>query len=107
MIFLLGAAFLASDMPQRASDPARARAERQCRAGLARKTGGEISDFSVAEFRRSGRHLVLSGTANVLTKPPAHAGELTPAHVINMRYSYECRLTGSQAPHLKITPLSE
>jgi hypothetical protein len=89
------------------TDPAQRRTAVQCAPGLARKAGGEISTLDVSGFHRSGRLTTLDGTMRVLQKPVTRPGEMTPTHVIVMRYSYECRLNGRRAPRIKLNPLRD
>lgn len=92
MITLLLAAAVAAELPPTITDPAERRAAQQCRPVLARKVRGELSNMTVTNLRRIGRETILRGTVNVLKRPATKPGELTPMHVIDMPYTYECRL---------------
>jgi hypothetical protein len=107
MIFLLWLSAFNPDPTQSIADPAQRRAAQICEASLSRKAGGEISSFDVAQYRRAGRETMLDGTTRVLRKPVTRPGEMTPTHVIVVRYSYRCRLSGRDAPRIMLHPLSD
>ncbi|MEA3002868.1 MAG: hypothetical protein QOH81_1656 [Sphingomonadales bacterium] len=106
MIAFLWAAGVAADPSQSIANPAHRRAAQQCQASLARKGGGEVSNLTVVEFHQIGGKTLLKGTMNVLQRPASRPGEMTPTHIIAMRYSYECRLRGRAAPRVNIAPLA-
>jgi hypothetical protein len=103
MITLLLMAALAAELPPTITDPAERRAAQQCQPVLARKVAGEVSEMTVRRLRRIGRETIVKGTVSVLKRPATRPGELTPTHVINAPYSYECRL-GRGAPRVKVSP---
>jgi hypothetical protein len=106
VIALLWTAGAAADLSQSIANPAHRRAAQQCEASLARKGGGEVSNLVVVEFHQIGGKIVLKGTMNVLQRPASRPGEMTPTHIIAMRYSYQCRLRGGAAPRVDIAPLA-
>ena len=106
MALVLIAAFAAETSAANA-DAAPTSAEKSCRAHLASKAKGEISQFAVKHSRRVNRETVLSGTLNVMQRPPTRPGELTPTHIVAAPYSFECRLSGRRAPQVRLSPLAD
>ena len=100
MILLLALAVLAADPVQSIADPAQRQAALSCETILSHKAGGEISSIDVNAFHRSARATTLKGTMRVFQKPATRPGEMTAAHVIVLRYSYECRLNGRGTPRI-------
>ncbi|MDB5691039.1 MAG: hypothetical protein JWO81_102 [Alphaproteobacteria bacterium] len=107
MIALLPIAAVTADLSQTITDPAHRRAAQQCQASLAREAGGEVSNLTVTEFHRIGRTILVKGTMSVLRRPAARPGEMTPDHIINLGYAYQCRLNGRAAPRIRISPLAD
>jgi hypothetical protein len=103
MITLLLAGAIAAELPPTITDPAQRRAAQQCQPVVARKVAGEVSDMTVSQLRRIGRETIVKGTVSVLKRPATRPGELTPTHIINAPYSYECRL-GRGAARVKVSP---
>jgi hypothetical protein len=106
-MLLLPLAAATPDLAQSIADPAQRRVAEACEAGLSRKAGGEISTLDVTRFRRAGRETILAGTIRVFHKPPTRPGEMTATHVVVLRYSYQCRLRGKQAPRIKVNRLDD
>jgi hypothetical protein len=63
--------------------------------------------MDVTELRRIGHETMLKGTMRVLQRPAVRPGEMTPAHVVNLHYSYECKLRGRKVTRVKVEPLSD
>jgi hypothetical protein len=105
MITLLWTAVIAS-APPAIADPAHRDAIERCRPALARKIKGDIDNVTVAKFRKNGREILLNGEMSVLQRPVARPGELTPHHVLNIRYFYECHLTSRGGPRVKVSRLN-
>ena len=103
LLFLAAAA----DMAQTSADPVQQRAGERCQAALTAKVKGEVSNFAVSDFRRSGRRIHLKGTVNVLRRPVSRPGEMTPMHVIDLRYSYDCRFQGHSTPRIRLSPIAD
>src|SRR3954470_10591173 len=91
MSALLWIATLALDESQVASDSRQSHGAKRCEAAISSKVGGEVSDLSIAKTRRIGRTTILDGAVTLLKRPPTRPGEMTPAHVIQLRYCYRCR----------------
>ncbi|MEA3035302.1 MAG: hypothetical protein QOH04_1064 [Sphingomonadales bacterium] len=102
MSALLLIATLALNESQIANDSTQGRGMKQCRAGIASKVRGELSDLSIAKTRRIGRITILNGGVTVLQRPPSRPGEMTPTHVIQLRYYYECRWSGRGKANIKL-----
>jgi hypothetical protein len=105
MIAFLLTALLMADSPQAITDPGQGQAVERCRPALARKVKGEISGLEVTGFRRIRQQIVLKGTMNILQRPESRPGEMTPMHLINIPYYYECRLNGRRAPWIRVSRL--
>jgi hypothetical protein len=105
MISLLLAAVVATGPPQTTLDRSRQTAAQQCRPALARKVKGEIGDITVASFHRRGTKTLLKGQMAVLERPSARPGEMSPAHVRNVRYAYDCQLRGRTSPQVRVSRL--
>jgi hypothetical protein len=102
---LVSAGFVAALSPAPA-DSAQREAAQRCEAAVSRSVKGEISASTIAEMRHFRRQTILKGTLNVLERPDTRPGEMTPTHVINMRYSYECRISSRTAANVRVTRLS-
>src|SRR3954453_7626642 len=102
MSALLWMALLALDGSQIANDSGQSPAATQCRAAISSKVRGEVSDLSIVKSRRIGRTTILKGTVTVLQRPPTRPGEMTPTHVIQLRYYYVCRWPGRGKAHIKL-----
>src|SRR5947209_7553210 len=102
MIALLWLPASGPDLSQTIADPAQRRVAQSCEASLSRKAGGEISTMDVTQLRRFGRETRLKGTMRVLQRPAVRPGEMTPTHIVNLHYSYECRLSGRRAVRVKV-----
>jgi len=96
-----------ADVVQSIADPVERRGAARCETSLVRKAGGELSTIDVTAFRRAGHLTVLRGTIRVLQKPATRPGEMTPTHVIVLRYSYECRLDRRLPPRIKLNSLGD
>lgn len=107
MITLLWASVLAGDPSQTIANPVHRLAAQQCLAGLARKVKGEVADITVVDFHTAARQTTLKGEISVLQRPAVRAGEMTPTHVLNVRYAYECRLRGRVVLRTKVSPLRD
>src|SRR4051794_47626 len=94
MSALLWMALLALNESQMSSDSAQTPAEKRCRAAVSSKVKGELSDLSITKSRRIGRATILNGAVTALQRPPTRPGEMTPTHVIQLRYYYQCRWPG-------------
>jgi hypothetical protein len=105
MITLLWASVLAGDPLQAIANPVHRVAAQQCQTGLARKVKGEISIVTVVEFHAAGGQTTLKGAISVLQRPPVKPGEMTPTHVLNLRYAYECRLRSGSVTRTKVSIL--
>jgi hypothetical protein len=104
MLTLLWTAVIAAVSPPAIPDPVHAGAVQRCQPALARKVKGDVDNVSVVKFRKIGRTTRLNGEMSVLQRPPV--GEVTPHHVLNTRYSYECRFTGGAAPRVRVARLN-
>jgi hypothetical protein len=102
MSALLWIAILALDESQIANDSVQSRGAKQCEAAISSKVRGEVSDLSIAKTRRIGRTMVLNGAVTVLQRPPTRPGEMTPTHVIQLRYYYQCRWPGRGRAHITL-----
>jgi hypothetical protein len=102
MSALLWIAILALDESQIASDSAQSPGAKRCEAAISSKVKGEVSDLSVAKTRRMGRTTILNGSVTVLQRPPTRPGEMTPTHVIQLRYYYQCRWAGRGKTHITL-----
>jgi hypothetical protein len=105
MIALLWLPASGLDLTQMIADPAQRRAAQMCESRLSERAGGEIATLAVTKFRQTGRQRILNGTMRVLKRPATRPGEMTPAHIINLGYSYECRLNGRKQAWVKVEPL--
>jgi hypothetical protein len=106
MITLLWTAVIAAGAAPAIADPEHRDAVQRCRPALARKVKGDAENVTVVKFRKIGRETLLKGEMSVLQRPPVHPGELTPHHVLNTTYSYECRFTGRAAPRVRVARLN-
>src|SRR3954453_5542550 len=102
MSALLWMALLALDGSQIASDSGQSLAAKQCRAAISSKVRGEVSDLSIVKSRRIGRTTILNGAVTVLQRPSTRPGEMTPAHVLQLQYYYDCRWSGRGKAHIKL-----
>jgi len=92
MIILLAAASLAAAPAD------------QCRARLANRFG-EIGSFEPQDTHRSGRTTIMTGTINVLSRPPAAApGDMAPMHVEATSYRFRCTLRGGKVRRTSVAP---
>jgi hypothetical protein len=105
MILLLWSAGFVAALSPAVADPAQRQAAQQCEAAVSRSVKGEISAATIGEFRRFRRETILKGTLSVLQRPPTRPGEMTPTHVISMRYSYECRISSRTAAKVRVNRL--
>ncbi|MEA3065512.1 MAG: hypothetical protein QOJ27_1964 [Sphingomonadales bacterium] len=103
MITLLWTAVMAAGPPPAMAAGGHGDAVQRCRPALARKVKGDVENVTVVKFRKTGRETLLNGEISVLERPPVKAGELTPHHIINIRYFYECRFTGRAAPRVRVS----
>ncbi|MEA3009656.1 MAG: hypothetical protein QOJ91_1348 [Sphingomonadales bacterium] len=106
MITLLWTAVIAVAAPPAITDPERRDAVQRCKPALAGKVKGDVDNVSVVKFRKSGGEILLNGQMSVLQRPPVKPGEMATHHVLNIRYSYECRFSGSSVPRVKVSRLS-
>jgi hypothetical protein len=106
MITLLWTAVMAGAAPPAVADPAHRDAVQRCQPALARKVKGDVENVTVVKFHKIGRQTILNGEMSVLQRPPVNPGELTPHHIINIRYFYECRFTGRAAPRVRVSRLN-
>lgn len=106
MIALLFVAAV-TDMAQTNAESAQQRAGERCQTALTTKVKGEVSNFTISDFHRSGRRIHLKGTVNVLRRPVSRPGEMTPMHVIALRYSYDCRFEGRSTPRIRLSPIAD
>jgi hypothetical protein len=106
MITLLWTAVMAAGAPPTMADPEHRDAAQRCQPALARKVNGDIENVTVVKFRTKGRETILNGTLSVLQRPRVKPGELTPHHIIDIRYFYECRFTAHGAPRVRVSRLS-
>ena len=104
MIELLWTAAAAA-LPAAAS-PAQGDLAMRCRPALAGKVGGEVQDLTVVTIRRTKRWTLVTGEMRALERPAAEPGGLTPHHILNVRYSYTCRLAGGASPRVKVARLN-
>jgi len=73
--------------------PADARALQLCKAGLARKAGGEINRITIDSATASGRTRVIRGQVSVFVgMPPAPPGSARAHHLIRADYHYNCQV---------------
>jgi hypothetical protein len=73
--------------------PADARALQLCKAGLARKAGGEINRITIDSATASGRTKVIRGQVSVFVgMPPAPPGSARAHHLIRADYHYNCQV---------------
>ncbi|MEA3049281.1 MAG: hypothetical protein QOG84_1117 [Sphingomonadales bacterium] len=105
MSALLWMAVLAVDESPIATDSGQTPAAKRCQIAISSKVKGEVSDLSILKTRRIGRTTILNGSVTVLQKPPTRPGEMTPTHVIQLQYNYQCRWSGRGKA--RITLLSE
>jgi hypothetical protein len=104
MITLLWTAVMAGSPAM--ADPAHRDAVQRCQPALARKVKGDVQNVTVSKFRKKGSESLLNGEMSVLQRPPTKPGEMTPHHVLNLRYSYECRFTGHGPPRVRVSRLN-
>jgi hypothetical protein len=104
MFTLLWTAVMAAGPPPAMADFGHDDAVQRCRPALARKVKGEVQDVTVLKFRKTKRTTLLRGEMSVFERPPV--GELTPHHIINIRYFYDCRFTGRAAPRIRVSRLN-
>jgi hypothetical protein len=102
MSALLWMALLSLDESQMASDSAQTPAAKHFRAAISSKVKGELSDLSITRTRRIGRTAILNGAVTALQRPPKRPGEMTPTHVIQLRYYYQCRWPGRGKAHITL-----
>jgi hypothetical protein len=102
MSALLLMALLALDESQMASDSGQTPAAKHCQAAISSKVRGELSDLSITRTRRIGRTTILNGAVTVLQRPPTRPGEMTPTHVIQLQYNYQCRWLGRGKAHITL-----
>jgi hypothetical protein len=107
MIALLWTAVVATVSPQTTPEPAHQKAAQQCRPALARKVRGEIADITVSEFHKHGTKTLLKGQMAVLERPSTKPGEMSPTHVRNVRYGYDCQLSGRARARVKVSRLED
>jgi hypothetical protein len=105
MIALLWTAIVAAGTPQTSADPAQQNAAEQCRPALGRKVKGELADITVSEFHRRGTKTLLKGQMAVLERPPIRPGEMSPTHVRNVSYAYDCQLSGRAPAKVRVSRL--
>ncbi|MEO7177666.1 MAG: hypothetical protein ABIW83_02370 [Allosphingosinicella sp.] len=105
MITLLWTAVIAASAPAVITDPDRRDAVHRCKPALARKVKGDVENVTVVQFRKTGREILLNGAMSALQRPLAKPGELATHHVLNIRYSYECRFSARAAPRVKVARL--
>lgn len=105
MIILLWSAGFVSALSPAVSDPVQRNAAQQCEPGISRAVQGEISTGTITEFRRFRRQTILKGTLTVLQRPAVRPGEMTPTHVINVSFSYDCRITSRSAAKVRVNRL--
>lgn len=107
LLFALG---VIASAPQPASgivDSANRSAAMACESALAARTRGELQSISVDSARRTGPHTILTGKIEVFLSPdPAPPGELSPAHIINEKLRYQCRLFGSNVVKTTVRHMS-
>ena len=89
------------------TDPTRRHAVERCESPLTRRAGGEVSAIDVTTFHRTRLGTDVKGTMQVLQRPVVRPGEMTPAHIVNRHYRYDCQLNGRGAPRVKVTPLDD
>jgi hypothetical protein len=107
MITLLWTAAIAVGAPAALADPGHREAVQRCQPALARKVKGDAENVTVVEFRKTGRASLLKGEVEVQQRAAGHPGELTPHHILSIRYSYECRFTGNAAPRVRVSRLND
>jgi hypothetical protein len=106
MITLLWTAVMAAGAPPAMADPEHRDAVQRCQPALAREVTGDVENVTVVKFRKKARETILNGTMSVLQRPRLKPGELTPHHIINIRYFYECRFTARVAPQVRVSRLN-
>ncbi|MFL6843680.1 MAG: hypothetical protein ACJ8ER_02225 [Allosphingosinicella sp.] len=104
MIALLWTAVIAAGSPPALAESEHSDAVQRCEPALARKVKANVDNVTVTKLHRTGQATRLSGEMSVLQRPPA--GELTPHHIINIRYFYECWFTGRAAPKVRVSRLN-
>ena len=103
MLVFLALAVLGTNLAHPAPD----RAEERCRAAVATKGYGDVADFAVESVDRIGRTTRLRGTVHVLQRPATRPGEMSPTHVVNAPFSFDCRIDGRRAPRVTLKPLAD
>jgi hypothetical protein len=107
MIILFWTAVVAAGAPATMVDSGHREAVQRCQPAIARKVKGDAENVTVVEFRKTGRATLLKGEVDVQQRASGHPGELTPHHILSIRYSYECRFTGKAAPRVRVSRLND
>jgi hypothetical protein len=103
MLTILWTAVMAAGAPPAIADPAQNDAVQRCQPALARKVKGDVENVTVMKFSKTRRQTLLKGEMSMLERAPVRPGELTPHHVINIRYFYECSFTDRAAPRVRVS----